>query len=191
MCLLEGLHYSGRHEPSFTPGEISLRGDFHHYQATEKSWAHNGPVLSVPYLINLFSENSVKDSVLEHCHALLYTVFFWIMASSFTMIYWLIYLFISESWRNGSKSHLVSLLHTRKIEENYCFLMDLGGRKVPLESPQLPCQLNQFTRWSLRVTKLKEVCMSVMRDLESNHSFVIFEERTVLISLNFIYSHLQ
>lgn len=94
MCLLEGLHYSGRHEPSFTPGEISLRGDFHHYQATEKSWAHNGPVLSVPYLINLFSENSVKDSVLEHCHALLYTVFFWIMASSFTMIYWLIYLFI-------------------------------------------------------------------------------------------------
>lgn len=94
MCPLEGLHYSGRHEPSFTPGEISLRGDFHHYQATEKSWAHNGPVLSVPYLINLFSDNSVNDSVLEHCHALLYTVFFWIMASSFTMIYWLIYLFI-------------------------------------------------------------------------------------------------
>lgn len=36
VCPLGRLHYSGRHELTFTPGEISLRGAFHPYHATEK-----------------------------------------------------------------------------------------------------------------------------------------------------------
>lgn len=177
MSPLEGLHCSGRHELSFTPGEISLRGVFHHYQATEESWACNGPVLSVPYLINLFSENSVKNSVLNTA-VLFYTLFFFL--ENDLCFYCDLLAGTSESWKKRSKLHLLSLLHTRKIEENNCFLMDLKGRKVPLGSPQLPCQLNQLTRWSPRVSKSVEgdVCVCYEGSWEQSQFYHLWRENS-------------
>lgn len=94
----------------------------------------------------------------------------------------------SESWRNRIKLHLLSLLHTRKIEENLCFLMIWKARKClwkVIKGLASWTNLQGDHQWYPSL--LKKMCMSVMRGLESNHGFASFEERTVIISLNSIY----
>lgn len=155
MCPLEGLHYSGRHELSFPPGWISLRGVLHHYQATEKIWVCNVPVLSVPYLINLLSG---KNSVLKHCYALLCTFFPFFSGEWLLLLLW----FIGWDFRILEKQEqvrLLSLLPHKDNRREWLFSDGPESQASALKSLQLPCQLNQFTRWSPKVS------MSVEEDV--------------------------